>query len=49
VLKAPGKLSPEAAQRLAQSWAAVHAGVQNAHKTAVLEEGITFEKIGMTS
>lgn len=49
VLKAPGKLSAEAAQRLAQSWQNVHAGVQNSHKTAVLEEGIAFEKISMTS
>ena len=49
VLKAPGKLSPEAAKRMAQSWRDVHSGVRNASKTAVLEEGVEFEKIGMTA
>jgi HK97 family phage portal protein len=49
VIKAAGKLSPEAHQRLAQSWQNVHAGVQSAHKTAILEEGLSYEKISMTS
>lgn len=49
VLKAPTALSTEAAKRMAESWRNVHSGVHNAAKTAVLEEGVTFEKIGMTS
>lgn len=49
VLKAPKALSPEAAKRMAASWRDVHSGVRNASKTAVLEEGVEFEKIGMTS
>jgi HK97 family phage portal protein len=49
VVKFPGTLSTEAAQRIANSWREVHAGVQNAHKVAVLEEGGSFEKIAMTN
>lgn len=49
VLKHPGKLNKETADRIAESWRGVYGGVQNAHKTAVLEEGMTFEKLTMTS
>lgn len=49
VLQHPGKLSAEASTRLRESWAARYAGGSNAHKTAVLEEGMTWEKVGMTS
>jgi HK97 family phage portal protein len=45
----PGKLSKEAADRLANSWRETHAGVQNAHKTAILEEGMKFEKSAITN
>jgi HK97 family phage portal protein len=40
VLRHPGKLSKEAAERISQSWSGAYGGVQNAHKTAVLEEGM---------
>ena len=45
VLKMPAgaKLSPEAATRIAQDWAAVNSGSDNAHKTVVLEAGMEFE------
>ena len=49
VLQHPGKLSKEAADRIGNSWRETHAGVQNAHKVAILEEGLQFEKIAMTS
>lgn len=49
VLQHPGKLSKEASDRIAASWQTTHAGVQNAHKVAVLEEGLKFEKIAMTN
>jgi HK97 family phage portal protein len=49
VIKHPGKLSDEATKNLAESWRDSHSGVQNATKTAILEEGMTFEKIGITN
>lgn len=49
VIKHPGKLSKEAIERIRQSWQDVYGGVQNAAKTAVLEEGMTFEKLTMTN
>jgi HK97 family phage portal protein len=49
VIKFPHTLSKEASDRIANSWREVHAGVQNSHKVAVLEEGGSFEKIAMTN
>ena len=49
VIKFPQALSKEASDRIANSWREVHAGVQNAHKVAVLEEGGSFEKIAITN
>ena len=49
VLKHPGRLGKEAAGNLAKSWRDTHSGVQNAHKIAVLEEGMTFDKIAITN
>lgn len=49
VLEHPGKLSKEASDRIASSWQTTHAGVQNSSKVAVLEEGLKFSKIAMTS
>jgi HK97 family phage portal protein len=49
VIKFPGQLSPEASTRMANSWRETHAGVQNAHKVAILEEGGSFDKIAMTN
>ena len=45
----PGKLSKEASDRLANSWRDTHSSVQNAHKTAILEEGMKFEKSAITN
>jgi HK97 family phage portal protein len=44
ILKHPGKLSDKASEKLRNDWAAMHGGPENAHKTAILEEGMAFEK-----
>lgn len=49
VLEAKGKLSPDAATRLAQSWNIAHQGLENSHRVAVLEEGVTWRQVGMPS
>lgn len=40
VLEHPAKISNEAAKRIRDSWNDMHAGIDNAHKTAILEEGM---------
>jgi HK97 family phage portal protein len=47
VLEHPAKLSPEAHKRLRESWESVHQGAENAHKIAVLEEGMKFGKMSI--
>ncbi len=49
VLKHPGKLTDEASKRLRESWEARYSGLAGAHRTVVLEEGMSFEKLGMTN
>lgn len=48
VLKHPGKLSKEAAGRLKSSWESAHSGLSNAHRVAVLEEGVEWQQIGIS-
>jgi HK97 family phage portal protein len=48
VLKHPGKLSKEAGDNLAQSWSTAHAGPGGAGRVAVLEEGMTFDRLGVS-
>lgn len=48
VLKHPGKLSEEASKRLVASWQEAHTG-ENAFKAALLEEGMDWTQLGMTS
>jgi HK97 family phage portal protein len=48
-IKHPGKLSNDAKKNLANAFDERHGGVQNAHKTAVLDEGMQFEKVSMTN
>ena len=43
VIKHPGKLSKEAVERLKTSWNQSHSGSFTAGKTAILEEGMSFE------
>ena len=42
ILKHPGTLKPETAQRLRASWNQTYSGSINAGKTAILEEGMEF-------
>lgn len=49
LLKHPGKLSKDAKERLRAEWQAVHGGVANLHKVAVLEEGVEWAQTGITN
>lgn len=40
VLQHPGRLKPEAKANLRESWERMHSGLENAHRTAILEEGM---------
>jgi len=48
VLTHPGRLSDEAYKRLIRSWHQRNAGLDNAHKTAILEEGMKVEKMSIS-
>ena len=45
IIKHPGKITKEAAERLRNSWNSQNQGVYNAHRTAILEEGMSFQSI----
>lgn len=47
VLSHPGKLSDTARVNLRESWERAHSGPENAGKTAILEEGITWAAISI--
>lgn len=49
VLKHPNKISEDAARRLKSQWNDLQSGLDNAGKTAVLEEGMEWQQLGMTS
>ena len=49
VIEHPGKLLPKAYNQLRESWQQAHGGVQNAHKVAILEEGMKWTQMGMSS
>jgi hypothetical protein len=49
VLRHPGVLGAEAAGNLARSFERAHTGPQNWQKVAVLEEGVEFQQIGISS
>lgn len=49
VLEHPGQLTPEAKTGISRSFAENFAGVQQAHKIPVLEEGMKFAKVAMTN
>ena len=48
VLTHPGRLSDEAYQRMIRSWHQRNSGLDNAHKTAILEEGMKVEKMSLS-
>lgn len=47
VLKHPGTLGEKAYQRVKESWNEKHMGLENAHRAAILEEGMGIDKIGI--
>jgi len=47
IITAPGRLSIDAINRLKQSWNRANGGLSNSHGTAILEEGMKYEKIGL--
>jgi HK97 family phage portal protein len=49
VLKHPGKLKPEARTHLRESWQAVHGGVENANRVAILEEGMEWQSVAISN
>ena len=49
VLKHPGKLSKEVADRIRDSWNEAFAGSGNARKTAVLEEGMVVDRLSLSA
>jgi HK97 family phage portal protein len=49
VLKHPGKLSKEAAERLKDNWNNVYSGVGNTRRTALLEEGMAIERLTLSA
>jgi HK97 family phage portal protein len=49
VLEHPGRLSPQSKKNLRESWERMHAGLENSHKTAILEEGMKASKLGMSA
>lgn len=48
VLTHPGRLSDEAYKRMIRSWHQRNSGLDNAHKTAILEEGMRVEKMSIS-
>lgn len=49
ILSHPEIVEDEVADRIKKSFTDAYAGVENSHKTVLLEEGIKIDKIGMTS
>jgi HK97 family phage portal protein len=49
VLESPTKLTDSAAKRLKAQWEAYTAGVENTGRTAVLEEGVVWKPLQLTS
>lgn len=49
ILTTDQKLSDEAAKRIAASWKDLNAGLYNAGKTAILEQGLKWQPLAMTS
>jgi HK97 family phage portal protein len=49
VLQSKGKLSKDAADRMRESWIVAHSGLSNAHRVAILEEGVEWHQVGMSA
>lgn len=49
ILTHPAKLTDEAHKRIKQSWQDAHSGLENSHKVGIIEEGMSWTKVGMSS
>lgn len=47
VLQHPGSLSDDAERHIRDSWESLHKGLDNAHRVAILEEGMTYQRVGI--
>lgn len=47
VLQHPGKLSQDAHDRMKRSWNDAHQGLERSHRISILEEGVTYQKVGI--
>lgn len=47
VLTYPGELSPEATARIRVGWQSNYGGLENAHRVAVLEQGMDYKEVGI--
>jgi HK97 family phage portal protein len=47
ILQTPNKLSTKGAANLRESWERMHSGLENSHRTAVLEEGLTAKTLSV--
>jgi HK97 family phage portal protein len=48
VLEHPGQISEDASKRLIKSWNSMHSGLDNAHRVALLEEGLKWHQVGIS-
>ena len=48
-LKYPGRLAPEARKNLRESWERIHQGLDNAHRVAILEEGLDVVELSINA
>lgn len=49
VLLHPAKLTPEAADKLRERWERLSGGLENAHRTAVLDQGLTVKELTLNA
>ena len=47
ILSFPGELSGEAVGRIRESWQENYGGLSNAHRVAILEQGMTYQEVGI--
>lgn len=47
VLKTPNRLKPEARAEMRKGWEALHGGPANAHRIAIMEQGLEWQQIGI--
>lgn len=48
VLQHPGKMSEDAQKRFKEGWESAHRGLDNSHRVAILEEGMTWAQQGVS-